>query len=389
MISIEAQYFSLNKILLLAVGLWPYQRTKLVRFRFIFFLIILTTAVLFQFTAFLTSKCTSDLVVKILSVTFFFAIFMINYISFAFNMKAVKNLLTQFQHVYDKLQDECENTIMEKYGYNGKRYTAVLTIFGVCSVFTFTAAEFLSSTFDVLPINVSQARQMQFITEYFVDQERYFSLILLHINVAFCIGLFIIIAGGTMLIVYLQLTCGMFRISSYRIERVMRINMLKNISKKNEKVIFEGIICAIDMHRQAIKLSELLVSKFETMLFCLIAVGVVSLSLNLFQIGSSQDNVKELLFPFLFVTICILYMFLANYAGQNVIDHTNYVFVTAYSVQWYMTPLYIQKTILFLLQRVTKKFTLSLKGLFDGSFECFATLVKASISYFAVIYSIQ
>ncbi|XP_071560139.1 uncharacterized protein [Temnothorax nylanderi] len=179
--------------------------------------------------------------------------------------------------------------------------------------------------------------------------------------------------------------------------------MLKNISKKNEKVIFEGIICAIDMHRQAMKLSELLVSKFEIMLFCLIAVGVVSLSLNLFQvsldkslfgkgisqIGSSQDNVKELLFPFLFVTICILYMFLANYAGQNVIDHTNYVFVTAYSVQWYMTPLYIQKMILFLLQRGTKKFTLSLKGLFDGSFECFATLVKASISYFAVIYSIQ
>jgi len=48
MIFIETQYFGLNKILLLAVGLWPYQQTKLVRFRFFFFLGILTTAILFQ-----------------------------------------------------------------------------------------------------------------------------------------------------------------------------------------------------------------------------------------------------------------------------------------------------------------------------------------------------
>jgi len=43
-------------------------------------------------------------------------------------------------------------------------------------------------------------------------------------------------------------------IYSYRIERAMRISKLKNISRKNEKFIFEGIICAIDIHRQAMKL---------------------------------------------------------------------------------------------------------------------------------------
>ncbi|XP_011064040.1 PREDICTED: uncharacterized protein LOC105151813 [Acromyrmex echinatior] len=140
------------------------------------------------------------------------------------------------------------------------------------------------------------------------------------------------------------------------------------------------------------KLSKMLMSKFEIMLLCQTAVAVTSLSTNLFrifQISSSQANAKELLFPFIFVSICILYMFLANYTGQNIIDHTNYVFITAYSVQWYMTPIYIQKMILFLLQRGTKDFTLNLKGLIVGSFECFAMLVKASISYFVVIHSTQ
>lgn len=42
----------------------------------------------------------------------------------------------QLQHIYDKLQDEYENAIMEKYGYTGRRITAVLIskiiFFNVC-----------------------------------------------------------------------------------------------------------------------------------------------------------------------------------------------------------------------------------------------------------------
>lgn len=34
--------------------------------------------------------------------------------------------MTQLQHVHDKLQDEYENAIMEKYGYIGKRLTIAL-----------------------------------------------------------------------------------------------------------------------------------------------------------------------------------------------------------------------------------------------------------------------
>ncbi|XP_028048447.1 uncharacterized protein LOC105834287 [Monomorium pharaonis] len=337
---IEAKYFSINKILLLAIGLWPYRQTKLIRFRFIVYLSILITAVLFQLTAFLTSKCTSDLIIKILSVALFFVVFITKYISFAFNMEAVKYLLVQLQHVYNKLQDEYENAIMEKYGYIGKRYTVALAT----------------------------------------------------IALTYCLGVVIIVAIGTILIAYLQLTCGLFKISSYRIKRAMRINILKNISTKNDKFVFEGIICAVDIHRQAMKLSKLVVSKFEIMLFCLITVGVISLSLNLFrifQINASDGNSKEYLFPTIFTTICVIYMFMSNYIGQDIIDHNNHVFVTAYSVQWYVAPLNTQRIILFLLQRGAKNFTLDVGGLFVGSLECFATLVKTSVTYFTVMNSVH
>ncbi|XP_011860650.1 PREDICTED: uncharacterized protein LOC105557878 isoform X2 [Vollenhovia emeryi] len=330
MICVEEQYFNLNKILLLAVGLWPYQRTNFVRFQLIFFLGILITAVLFQLSVFLTSNQSSYLIIRILSMASFFSTFVVKYVSFIFNMEAMKNLLAQLQHIYNNLKDEYENFIIEKYSYTAKWYTVILT---------------RSTT---------------------------------------------VLAVGTILIAYLQHTCGMFRISSYRIKRVMKINMLQNNTLENKNLIFQGIICAIDIHRQAMKLSELLVYKFETMLFCLIAIGVMSLSLNLFQISTSENNnINDYFFPILFVMVSILYMFVANYVGQDVMDHTKYLFVTAYSVPWYRAPLYIQRIMLFVLQRGTKNFTLTVGGLFIGSLECFATLVKASVSYFTVMHSIQ
>ncbi|XP_029678592.1 uncharacterized protein LOC115244790 [Formica exsecta] len=388
-----ARYFNLNRILLLTIGLWPYQQSKLSRLQFIFFLGILTTAILFQFTTFLNSKCTADFVVKILSSALFFTTFVIKYIFFAINAETVKDLLTQLQHIYDQLKDECENAIVERYSYNAKRYTIALTICSICSIFALIVAQLWPNVIDViLPRNVSQARRLPIMTEYFIDQKKYYSFILLHLNATICIGSAVMLSIGTMLIAYVEHVCGLFKISSYRIKHAMRAIVLQNISTKNDTLMLEEIRCAVDIHRQAMELSKTLTSKFEAMLFCLITLGVISLSLNLFQIFrivSVGDNIDEILAPSLIVFCSILYMFCANFFSQNVTDHNDHVFVTVYNVQWYLAPLYVQKVVLFLLQRNAQDFTLGVGGLFIGSLECFATLVKASVSYFTVIYSTQ
>ncbi|XP_018356165.1 PREDICTED: odorant receptor 43a-like [Trachymyrmex septentrionalis] len=82
-------------------------------------------------------------------------------------------------------------------------------------------------------------------------------------------------------------------------------------------------------------------------------------------------------------------MIICNLIGQQIIDHNNYIFVTAYNVQWNVTPLPIQRLILILLQRGSKSFGMKIGGLFVVSLECFATLLNASVSYFIVMYSIQ
>ncbi|KAL6424974.1 hypothetical protein ACFW04_009362 [Cataglyphis niger] len=329
MICIVKQHFKLNRILLLAVGLWPYQQSLLIRFQQILLISILTSFAVFQFTVFLSSECTLQFVIKILSSVLLFIIFMIIYNSFWINSQAVKSLLEQLQNICSELRDENEVIIMKKCGDNAKRYTVKIIGISICSILIVYFVQIWSYILDtVLPMNESRSHSatQQILTEYFVDQEKYFYLILLHMNIAICIGGTAFIGTGTMLIAYLKHACGI-----YRIEQAMVTHNLQT-SLQNEIIIYKGIICAVDIHRKAIEFSKSLISRFEGTFFFLIGFDVICLSLNLFEMYqtlSYGNAIEEFLFHFVIVIIILLYMFLANYAGQEIIDHNNHVFYTA------------------------------------------------------------
>ncbi|XP_018051958.1 PREDICTED: uncharacterized protein LOC108689611, partial [Atta colombica] len=131
---------------------------------------------------------------------------------------------------------------------------------------------------------MSQPHHLFILTEYFVNQEKYFYWMLLHMYGVLCVGMTIMIATGTMLISYLQHTCGMFKIASYRIKHAININT-KNITSEDKVFMIKSIICAIDIHRQAMKLSKQLVSIFEIMILSFTVGVVVCFSLNLYQVS--------------------------------------------------------------------------------------------------------
>lgn len=68
-------------------------------------------------------------------------------------------------------------------------------------------------TNNISSINKSESQSMLILTEYFVDQDKYFHLTIIHITVSFCIGIITLLATGTMFIAYLQYVCGMFSIA--------------------------------------------------------------------------------------------------------------------------------------------------------------------------------
>ncbi|XP_071638133.1 uncharacterized protein [Temnothorax longispinosus] len=327
MICLETQHFKLNRLLLLAIGLWPHEKSKLAQIQFIVLFGILTTFIAFQFTTFITSNCTTDLIIKVLSSAFFFTCLAIKYNSFWINADTMRFSLEQLQHACNELTNRNEIAIIEKYSRIGKFQTTA----------------------------IARTTAM--------------------------------VATGTMLIAYLKHICGMLSIASYRIEKAMAINMQQNINQEKIIIIYKGIICAVDIHRKATKFSQVLIKSFEGSFFFLIAAGMVCLSSTLVQIALYNDTVEQLILPLMFISVLYVYMFLSNYTAQEVTDHNEYVFATVYNVQWYMAPLPIQKMMLFLLQKGTKAFHIILGGIFIASMESAATLMGTSISYFTVLYS--
>jgi len=62
--------------------------------------------------------------------------------------------------------------------------------------------------------NASETNLMMLVMrEYFIDQEKYFYLILLHLDIAFCVGAISLTAIGTLIAGYLKHICAIFKIA--------------------------------------------------------------------------------------------------------------------------------------------------------------------------------
>ncbi|XP_011640278.1 odorant receptor 22c-like [Pogonomyrmex barbatus] len=81
-----------------------------------------------------------------------------------------------------------------------------------------------------------------------------------------------------------------------------------------------------------------------------------------------------------------IYMFMANYCGQTVINHSTEILQAVYDTLWYLAPLSIQKLLLILLKS-TKSYSFNIGGIFTPSLEGFSTLITSAISYFTVMYT--
>ncbi|XP_071639928.1 uncharacterized protein [Temnothorax longispinosus] len=315
-------------------GLWPYQQSKLVQFQLMLLFGISLSFIVSQFAVLVSAKCTIDIAIKVLSVASLFIIYPIQYNSFRINNEIVKRLFEELQHICDELEDENEIAIIKKYGNEAKRLTGII-IFAL-------------------------------------------------------IGGAVTTATGMMVFGYLKHACGMFKIASYRIEKALMTNIVKKVSLNDEIIMYKEMILAVDIHRKATKFSKGLVDNFQKSMFFLITACVICLSLNFYGISTTfGDHIEDCIIHLLTVVVIFATIFLANYIGQEITDHNDHVFSTAYNVRWYMAPLHIQKLILFLLQRGSKTVNIRLGGILILSLECFATLTKASVSYFTFVYSTQ
>ncbi|XP_019696738.1 uncharacterized protein LOC105182720 isoform X2 [Harpegnathos saltator] len=390
MFPIVSKYYDLNRMLLLASGLWPYRKSKS-KFRHVHaasVLVVILSFIVFQLTVLINTDCTINLVTKVLSIVLLMFVCVLKYNIFFFNADKMKLLMDLMWYHWTIIQDKREIAILEKHSRFTRRFTMVMTqIFslGICVV---AAGHCLPAILDIIvPLNSSRPRHFYILMEYFVDQERYFLPILLHVIVSLSVGSIIILSVGTMIMAYMQHACAMLKIASFRIGNAVPDSAQTSFSRND--VICERIISGVQIHRKAIEFIDLILSNFKVPFFFVMSAGVASIAFSILQVFVAllEKDMNEIIITIIFVIVQFFYMYIGNYAGQLVADHYIEVFDVAYCSYWYVAPLRAQKFLLFIMQRTTKNFYFVFGGIFMVSLKGFSTLASMSISYFTVIYS--
>jgi len=102
-----------------------------------------------------------------------------------------------------------------KFDYFNSDFNCLITVFVYVSTFYIILVQFLSNIFfnTISDKNESRPRQLPILVECFIDQQKYFFLILILLCVAVICGLTMVIATDTVNMSYVHHACGLFEIA--------------------------------------------------------------------------------------------------------------------------------------------------------------------------------
>ncbi|XP_050465917.1 uncharacterized protein LOC126859051 [Cataglyphis hispanica] len=185
---------------------------------------------------------------------------------------------------------------------------------------------------------------------------------------------------------------GMFKIASYRIEHLLSENAQQICIAKKYAIFHHRIIAAVNVHRRALELSELLKTTFGRSYLLVIMIIVCSGSINLFHLSriiTMEQNTLDIVKSILLIFCHFLFLILGNFAGQEFINCSNYVHQTICDTEWYNAPLKAQQLILFLLQKTTKSYRVDAGGMFSPCLEGLVGTMSLLFSFFTVLNSVK
>ncbi|XP_011864022.1 PREDICTED: uncharacterized protein LOC105559954 isoform X2 [Vollenhovia emeryi] len=191
-----------------------------------------------------------------------------------------------------------------------------------------------------------------------------------------CIGFTTVWGTGASIIVYLTHLCALLEIASYRIDNAIDRNILAMPSPKKQYLLHRRIVNAVVMHQRAAEFNDFMTSVFLIPFALLIVVGVSSLTLSLFLLCRLilSNNISKALVIVILTLAHLIYLFIANYCGQVVINNGIDLFKATYNGLWYAAPLSTQKLLLFIMQRGRENLTISCFSIFIASLDGFATV---------------
>ncbi|XP_026829008.1 uncharacterized protein LOC105287219 isoform X3 [Ooceraea biroi] len=355
MVFVGERCYKLHRIMLIALGLWPYQKPFIWRMQAVFFFSAHCCNFFFQFTAFLTTACNNtDCILKRFSYICLSCVYVLSYYSFYFNSESIKQMLEHIQLDWKMFKNSDTIKTFEEYLFVSYVFTSCVYIIVFIGTFVFTAIECRAVILDVIiPMNNSRPRKLEVDLEMFVDKKQYFFLYIIQEVLTWVIGVCSIVTTGTVLTTVAEHCCAAYKIAGCLIQNTVTIHTLAIPVDQQIPFMHRSICLSVHIHRRTMEFFKRIVHSFDLWYLPLYLIAVLSLSCFFFRL-------------------------------YNAITEAN----DWYNSLWYVAPLPIQ-TLFLIMQKTINSHKIVIGGLFTSSIEGFSTLITTAVSYFTVIQTMD
>ncbi|XP_072757402.1 odorant receptor 9a-like isoform X2 [Anoplolepis gracilipes] len=311
-------------------------------------------------------------------------------INYLYNKNKVKELLEHIEETWKRTQVGPENKILQKYADKSRtltiRYAATLY---TCGVFYATMPLIISGLYSLLPTNETYTGRFLFRIEHVLDVDKYFTLLMIDAVVGVLFLVTVWIAVDSFFILCTQHVCALFEGLRYNMNRIQGSDLA--IVKPNiaDDEAYHIIIGCIKSYKHALKFSELLSSANKTHFLFLLGNVVLAGSFGAAELIMIDVQLDEIIRLISCNTALWLHTFYLSLMSQTIIDYSNGFHDVIYSCNWYKISLRSTNLLRLTLLRASKPCEIKAGNMYVMSMENFSSILRVSMSYIAMLTSLQ
>ncbi|XP_076390167.1 uncharacterized protein LOC143264892 [Megachile rotundata] len=187
---------------------------------------------------------------------------------------------------------------------------------------------------------------------------------------------------------------GLFRIASYYFEKAVLAESVASYHLRsctnNETVSYLAI--GVLVHGRALQRLHEGSEKVKVTYSILTLLGMINVSISLFCLSVTVlqlSDIRETLFSATVLIATLGYIFWLNFTVEYMIESASSISLTTYSTNWYETSITTQKLLQMIILKSNKSVSFSFFSIISPSIANFAVVLKAAVSYFTVLLSLQ
>ncbi|KAL6441728.1 hypothetical protein ACFW04_003671 [Cataglyphis niger] len=368
----DSRNYRLNKILLSAVGQWPYQSSKT---SYIIVIVIATIAC----SQFLTKLCgmysyihDMDIVIECLTPIMIDISGITKIMNSMLCVNEVRALLDRIRHDFCSLRNSRDIEILRKCADSGRKFSSIY----IYTMYTLTLI-FMLTPLPPLILNIANetSRPMLHIVEYYVDMDKYYFPILIHGYLTVIICVTSIVSIDAIFVIFVQHVCGLLILTSSRIERAIEEKYWTDVNLPISKdKAYQNMVQCVHDHRAVIRFVDLIEAAYSKHFLFHAGLNMITISITGAGAVSKLDDPSELLKLIAVTWALLFHLCFECLNAQQLIDYSEYLHTNLINLNWYDASARTKKLILFMMMKTRPPCVLTAGGMFVLCMETFATV---------------